>query len=110
MSTLKAHTRLLVITALALGLHIPLCAETEPVIRGQEAEAIALTVKAFKSKQGTSYARWPVYGDLKHYTLELVRHHNTLEVTFVPDQPKLKPNEAGTGGGTKYGWEVHYVV
>jgi hypothetical protein len=79
-------------------------------ISGREAEAIALAVKTFKSKQGSYYAGWPVYGDLKHYTLELERHHNTLEVTFVPDQPKLKPNEAGTGGGTKYGWEVHYVV
>jgi hypothetical protein len=33
-----------------------------------------------------------------------------LEVVFVPEQPPLKPNEAGTGGSTIYGWEVHYII
>jgi len=106
----RAHKRFLAIIAIGLGLYTPSFGQTAPAIRGREAEAVALTVKTFKSKQGTFYAGWPVYGDLKHYTLELLRHHNTLEITFVPDQPKLKRNEAGTGGGTKYGWDVHYVV
>jgi hypothetical protein len=79
-------------------------------LTGREAEAIQLATQMFKSKQGTNYAGWPVYGDLRHYTVELERRGRKLEITFVPEQPPLKANEAGTGGGTKYGWEVHYII
>jgi hypothetical protein len=80
-------------------------------LRGREAEAIELVTKVFKSKQGSKYEGWPVYGDLRHYSVQLERHGTKkIEIIFVPDQPPLKPNEAGTGGGTKYGWEVHYIV
>ena len=79
-------------------------------LRGREAEAIELVTKVFKSKQGTKYAGWPVYGDLRHYSVQLERHEKRIEIIFVPDQPPFKPNEAGTGGGAKYGWEVHYTV
>jgi hypothetical protein len=85
-------------------------ASEEVHLTGREAEAIRLVTQVFKSKQGSKYAGWPVYGDLRHYTVELERHGRKLDITFVPDQPPLKPNEAGTGGGTKHGWEVHYVV
>jgi len=78
-------------------------------LAGREVEAIERATQIFKSKQGTKFEGWPVYGDLRHYTVELERHGNRFEVDFVPDQPPLKPNEAGTGGGTKYGWEVVYV-
>jgi hypothetical protein len=79
-------------------------------LRGQEAEAIQLVTQGFKSKQGTKYAGWPVYRDLRHYSVQVERHGKKIEIIFVPDQPPLKPNEAGTSGGTKYGWEVHYIV
>ena len=78
-------------------------------LTGREAEAIERATRIFKSKQGTTFEGSPVYGDLRHYTVEVERHGNQLQVDFVPDQPPLKPNEAGTGGGTKYGWEVVYV-
>jgi hypothetical protein len=78
-------------------------------ISGNEAEAIAIAVRIFKSKQGSKFEGRPVYGDLRHYTVEIERTRNRLEVTFVPDQPPLKPNEAGPGGSTIYGWEVAYV-
>jgi len=82
----------------------------DPVrITGREAEAIQRATQIFKSKQGTKFEGAPVYGDLRHYTVEIERHGNRLEVDFVPEQPPLKPNEAGTGGGTMYGWEVVYV-
>ena len=82
----------------------------EPVhLSGREAEALQRATQIFKSKQGTKYAGWPVYGDLRHYTIELRRQGKKLKIDFIPDQPPLKPNEAGTGGGTKYGWEVVYV-
>jgi len=78
-------------------------------ITGKEAEAIAIAVRIFKSKQGSKYEGHLVYGDLRHYTVELERTRNRLEVTFVPEQPSLKSNEAGTGGSTIHGWEVAYV-
>jgi hypothetical protein len=80
-------------------------------LTGREAEAIQLATKVFKSKQGREDQEGhPVYGDLKHYTVEVERHGGKLEVVFVPEEPPLKPNEAGTGGTTIYGWEVHYII
>jgi hypothetical protein len=80
-------------------------------LSGREAEAIQLATKVFKSKQGRKDQEGhPVYGDLKHYTVEVVRHGGKLEVVFVPEEPPLKPNEAGTGGSTIYGSEVHYII
>ena len=67
-------------------------------ISGNEAEAIAIAVRIFKSKQGSKFEGHPVFGDLRHYTVELERTSNRLEVTFVPDQPPLKPNEAALAG------------
>ncbi|HWY40353.1 MAG TPA: hypothetical protein VNX27_06125 [Chthoniobacterales bacterium] len=78
-------------------------------LSGHEAEAIQRATQIFISKQGSKYAGWPVYGALRHYTIELRRQASKLEIDFIPDQPPLKPNEAATGGGTKYGWEVVYV-
>ncbi|HEV2045999.1 MAG TPA: hypothetical protein VGQ95_05315 [Chthoniobacterales bacterium] len=101
--------RILFFVAAFLAFHCYVAAAATP-ITGKEAEAIALAVKVFKSKQGTTYEGWPVYGDLRHYTVELKRHAGHFDVIFVPDQPHFKPNEAGPGGGTKYGWEVHYVL
>jgi len=66
-------------------------AAADPRISGKEAEAIAIAVRIFKSKQGSKFEGHPVYGDLRHYTVELERTKNRLEVTFVPDQPPLKP-------------------
>jgi hypothetical protein len=84
----------------------------EPVhLTGREAEAIQLATKTFKSKQGSKdQESHPVYGDLKHYTVQIERHGRKLEVIFVPEESPLKPNEAGTGGSTIYGWEVHYII
>ena len=94
-----------VVTALLVS-----TAAADSRISGNEAEAIAIAVRIFKSKQGyKDQEGHPVYGDLRHYTVELERSRNRIEVTFVPDQPPLKPNEAGTGGSTIYGWEVAYV-
>jgi hypothetical protein len=78
-------------------------------LSGKEGEAIAIAVQTFKSKQGSKMDGAPVYGDLRHYTIALQRGRNRLEITFVPEQPPLKRNEAGTGGSTIYGWEVVYV-
>jgi hypothetical protein len=104
----RFRNRAFVFALLALPIISATAANIE--LRGREAEAIGLVTKIFKSKQGTKYAGWPVYGDLRYYSAQLERHQKRIEIIFVPDQPPLKPNEAGTGGGTKYGWEVHYIV
>lgn len=78
-------------------------------LSGREAEAVQEATRIFKSKQGSTVDGNPVYGDLAHYTVNLTRKDKQLEIDFLPEQPPLKPNEAGTGGGTKYGWEVVYV-
>ena len=82
----------------------------DPVhLAGREAEAIQLATKVFKSKQGSKDQEGhPVYGDLKHYDVEVERHGRKLEVIFVPKwSPTEKPHP---GGSTDYGWEVHYII
>jgi hypothetical protein len=93
------------ITLLLLAFTVSCLAEELPRIRGVEAEAVSLAVQSFKrgyahkDQQG-----WPVYGDLRHYSIQLERHPKEFEIIFVPDaDPGSK-----TGGRTLYGWEVHY--
>jgi hypothetical protein len=93
-------------TALSLTAH----AGTTVEIRGYEAEAVAHALQSFKTNQYTRYQGKPVYGDLKHYSVQVERRADHIEVTFVPDQSPLKKNEAGTGGGTAYGWAVTYLI
>lgn len=85
-------------------------AESQVEVRGHEAEAIALALQSFKSNQKGTYQGKPVYGNLKHYAVQVERHTRHIEITFVSDQPPLKKNEAGTGGGSIYGWDVTYLI
>jgi hypothetical protein len=106
-----AESCTLVIIFACISLSDSLYAQELPRLTGPEVEALALTLKTFKSQQGYSYEGSVVYGDISHYTIALERHGETVDITFVPQQSKeFKPNEAGTGGGTVYGWEVHYSV
>jgi len=84
-------------------------AAEEVHLTGREAEAIHLATKVFKSKQGSKDREGhPVYGDLKHYDVDVERHGRKLEVIFVPKwAPTEKPHP---GGSTDYGWEVHYII
>jgi hypothetical protein len=104
----RSTTRLFLFALLTLPIVSKAAGNVE--LRGREADAIQLVTQVFKSKQGTKYAGRPVYGDLRHYSVQIERHGKKIEIIFVPDEPPLKPNEAGTGGSTKYGWEVHYIV
>ena len=98
-------------TAAILALVLPVIAYAaeEVELTGREAEAISLATKVFKSKQGSKDQEGhPVYGDLKHYDVDVERHGQTLEVIFVP---KWAPTEEHhPGGSTDYGWEVHYII
>ena len=73
-------------------------------LTGAEAAAISVAVEAFKK----IYAK----PDLRHYSVELVRHKDELEITFVPENPeKVDSSQPGTlGGGTVYGPDMTYVV
>jgi hypothetical protein len=104
-------TRLFILPILcAAALSLTARAGPTVEIRGHEAEAVALALQSFKANQYTRYEGKPVYGDLKHYSVQVERHADHIEVTFVPDQSPLKKNEAGTGGGTAYGWDVTYLI
>ena len=82
----------------------PLCVAEATELSGREAMAIAVAVNAIKK----IYAK----PNLRHYTTEVQRHGEEIEVTFLPDQPeKVDATHGGTAGGaTAYGPEVHYFV
>jgi hypothetical protein len=42
-----------------------------------------------------------------HYAVDIQRHANEIEVTFVSDSGPTGPE---TGGGSVYGVDVHYSV
>jgi hypothetical protein len=54
-------------------------------VTGREAEAIAIALADFKSKQGSKIDGRPVYGDLRHYSLLLERQGNRLHIVFMPE-------------------------
>jgi hypothetical protein len=86
--------------------HIAPLAHGETVkLSGREAEAITLATRDFIAKH---YSR---SSDLRHYAVEIERHRKTVEIVFLPDEPRaLRSNEAGTGSGTAYGLCVTYIV
>lgn len=85
-------------------------AEETVTIRGGAANGLALALQSFKNNRNSKFEGHPVYGDLKHYRIEVTRREKYFEITFIPDQSPLKKGEAGTGGGTDYGWDVTYLV
>jgi|ERR1051326_6688634 hypothetical protein len=74
----------------------------EPIhLTGHELEAVAVAIADFKKK------KYSVSGDLMHYTIDIQRHANEIEVTFISDPG---PNGPEVGGGSVYGLDVHYSV
>jgi hypothetical protein len=74
----------------------------EPIhMTGHELEAISVAIADFKKR------KYSVSADLSHYTVEIQRHANEIEVTFMAD---AGPNGPQVGGGSVYGVDVHYSV
>lgn len=104
--------RPLILTSIACALICRASATDLRELTGREAEAVALALKVFKSKQGSKdEAGHPVYGDLKHYSVELRRDADKLQVAFVPETRDSTASGPYTvGGATEYGWAVIYVI
>lgn len=99
----------LAIAILALVVPVISYAADEVELTGREVEAICLATKVFKSKQGSKDQEGrPVYGDLKHYDVDVERHGRKVEIIFGPKW--ALDEEHHPGGSTNYGWEVHYII
>jgi hypothetical protein len=80
-------------------------------ISGREAQAVAVAVREFEKHQGTKTEKGePVYGDLRHYDVELLRRGYVAEVGFVPKSGPKDIKEGAVGGRGQYGIETHYEV
>jgi hypothetical protein len=91
-------------------------------IRGWHAQAIAVALREFQKHQGRKTDRGePVYGDLRHYAIELSQspadevpvecaREGCVRVYFVPDFSARDWREHIVGGGTSFGIEVSYDI
>jgi hypothetical protein len=52
----------------------------------------------------------PVYGDLRHYTIQITPEGNQTEVRFVPEYGPKDEKEVTLGGRTQFGIEVAYHI
>ena len=91
-------------------------------LAGWHAEAVAVALAEFRKHQGTKTSEGlPVYGDLRHYSVELSRcrkdeiplqylNEQCVRVTFAPELSDRDKREAAVGGRTDYGIEVSYDI
>jgi hypothetical protein len=111
-------------TSLSLGSDIPEAPAWPRSIEmaGWHAEAVAVAIAEFRKHQGSKMPEGlPIYGDLRHYSVELSRsskdeipvqyaHEQCVRVTFAPELGARDRREATVGGGTDYGIEVWYDI
>src|SRR5437870_10243485 len=93
----------------SLGIQATARAQESPwkgmiTISGREARALAIALREFEKHQGTRTEKGePVYGDLRHYDMELRRRGDVLEVGFSPESGPVDRKEGTVGGRTQYG-------
>jgi hypothetical protein len=93
----------LIIAVIAVS-HVAAAAE-RTTLSGREVSAISVATAAFRA------GHYSTSGDMKHFTVDLERRGDVLEVAFVPDEPPgPRPNHAETGGSTIYGQTVHFYI
>jgi hypothetical protein len=80
-------------------------------IKASWAPALVVALREFQAHQGTKTDKGePVYGDLRHYTIEMIPHGHILRVTFGPELSPRDVRNHTLGGRTDYGIEVSYDV
>jgi hypothetical protein len=93
----------LVTILINVGLVASVLAKDVTTLRGSELAAAAAAVARFRE----IYAK----PNLQHYKVELKRHGDLLDVTFLADTPHTYPRgSAGTGGDSVYGPDMTYTV
>ena len=108
--------RILLVAGSFLVLHASTDAQESPwkgmiTISGREAQAVTVAVREFEKHKGTKTEKGePVYGDLRHYDVELLRRGDILEIGFVPKSGPKDIQEGAVGGRGQYGIETHYEV
>jgi hypothetical protein len=104
------------VVALSLVIQGTIGAQESPwkgmiTISGRQAQAVAIAVREFEKHQGTKTDKGePVYGDLRHYDVELLPKGDVLTVGFVPKSGPKDIEERAVGGRGQYGIETHYEV
>ena len=80
-------------------------------IKATWAPALAVALREFQAHQGTKTDQGqPVYGDLRHYTIEMIPHGHILSATFGPELSPRDRRNGTVGGRTDYGIEATYDV
>jgi hypothetical protein len=91
-------------------------------IPGWHAQALTVAMREFQKNQGGKTERGePVYGDLRHYTVDIrqsppdmlpieYEREQCVRITFAPALSAKDRREVITGGRTSYGIEVSYDV
>lgn len=80
-------------------------------ISGREAQAVVVAIREFEKHQGTKTEKGePVYGDLRHYDIELLRKGDVLKVGFSPELGPIDRKEGVVGSGTQYGIATTYHI
>lgn len=107
-------------TIIILALYTLFCSKTSAeespwkgmiTIPGRQAQAVAVAVREFEKHQGTKTDEGePVYGDLRHYDVELRRRGDVLEVGFGPKSGPRDIKEVRLGGRGQYGIATAYGV
>lgn len=99
----------LIVTSAARSADSPWAGAVE--IKATWAPALAVALREFQAHQGTKTDKGqPVYGDLRHYTIEMIPHGDILGVTFGPELSSRDRRNGTVGGRTDYGIEVTYDV
>jgi hypothetical protein len=113
---------------LILSCRSPIKAENPPPeypsvrIPGWHAEAIKIALREFQKNQGGKTDRGePVYGDLRHYTVQISRsppdelpseyeYEECVRIDFIPELSPKDYQENILGGRTSFGINVAYDV
>lgn len=76
-------------------------------IPGWHAQAVAIALREF---QGKPEKGEPAYGDIRHYTVNIISREREVEILFAPKSGPKDWKNRTLGGRTQYGVEVSYHI